>query len=194
MKVWELLNQVDTNMENVYSKGSKIDWISDVEIKLYSEIIKEFHTDEINLVNGQDTYDLTGYDFEDIEKLTVNGAEYKKLNLLHYKPSSYFKKNGKLSLDPSPVTDVENGIEIIYRWKPERKSIKDLEIQLLLPEQFTDMYIYYIYFKICMLNNEFGKANNWVVMYNNVYEAFKKWYYKQQVNIQAEKINDKWRR
>lgn len=43
--------------------------------------------------------------------------------------------------------------------------------------RWISIYEYFIYGQICILNEEFGKANNYLMLYNNLVDEFVQYYY-----------------
>lgn len=52
----------------------------------------------------------------------------------------------------------------------------DTDTKLLVPAPYDEVYIRYLEMQIDYANNEYGKYNNSMVMYNSVYSAFEKHY------------------
>jgi hypothetical protein len=52
----------------------------------------------------------------------------------------------------------------------------DLNTKLLVPAPYDEVYVRYLEMQIDYANNEYGKYNNSMVMYNSVYTAFEKYY------------------
>lgn len=52
----------------------------------------------------------------------------------------------------------------------------DLNTQMLVPYPYDKIYIHYLEMQIDYANNEYGKYNNSMVMYNTAYSAFEKYY------------------
>lgn len=52
----------------------------------------------------------------------------------------------------------------------------DLNTKLLVPAPYDKLYNHYLEMQIDYANNEYGKYNNSMVMYNTVYTAFEKYY------------------
>ena len=52
----------------------------------------------------------------------------------------------------------------------------DLTTKLLVPAPYDKLYIHYLEMQIDYANNEYGKYNNSMVMYNTAYSAFEKYY------------------
>lgn len=52
----------------------------------------------------------------------------------------------------------------------------DLDTKLLVPAPYDEVYIRYLEMQIDYANNEYGKYNNSMMMYNSAYTAFEKYY------------------
>jgi len=52
----------------------------------------------------------------------------------------------------------------------------DPNTKLLVPAPYDEVYVRYLEMQIDYANNEYGKYNNSMVMYNSVYTAFEKHY------------------
>lgn len=52
----------------------------------------------------------------------------------------------------------------------------DLNTKLLVPAPYDEVYIRYLEMQIDYANNEYGKYNNSMMMYNSAYTAFEKYY------------------
>ena len=59
----------------------------------------------------------------------------------------------------------------------------DLDTKLLVPAPYDEVYIRYLEMQIDYANNEYGKYNNSMVMYNSVYTAFEKYYNREHMPI-----------
>ena len=51
-----------------------------------------------------------------------------------------------------------------------------LDTGLIVPAPYDDIYIHYLEMRIDYANNEYGKYNNSMVMYNTAYSAFERYY------------------
>lgn len=181
MKVAELLTQVRAKYHNAYTDTDLIDWINDLEREIYTNHIKEINEDSINLVLDQANYPMTGYEFEDILNVKVNGQEYKKRDVVNYIDTveSYYKNQGELYLYPVPDAAAVDGLKVLYLGQPTTKTdalkaTQDLE----LADRFANIYRYYLFAQICLHNKEFTESNNWTELYNNALGKFLMWYWK----------------
>lgn len=185
MTVSELIAIIDSEMDNIRGTNSKVDDINLVEEKIFSNIIQEFYEDTQNLVSAQDNYTLTGYTFEDISKVYVNDVEYSKGIATAMQSNTFYKKNGGFYLYPVPSSNVTAGLVIMYKHKPTKKTVANIGTDVLsIPDQFRDAYKNYIFSQICIQNQEFDKANNYIALYNAIIEELRSWYQKQQGMIQ----------
>ena len=67
----------------------------------------------------------------------------------------------------------EGGKNISYSGYTEDTALDTL---LLVPAPYDDIYIHYMEMRIDYANNEYGKYNNSMVMYNTAYSAFERYY------------------
>lgn len=169
MKVGDLITSVDSKYSNTYVDQDKVDWINKLEQKLYSDFILLQKEDKMDLVADQAEYTLTGYSFDDILKVEVNGTEYNLSSPSYYTVNTYYRqgKDEKVTLNPAPNADATDGLAIVYRWKPSLKTVlgKATE-ELELADQYADLYRYHIYAEICALRKEFAEYNNWMILFN----------------------------
>ena len=65
--------------------------------------------------------------------------------------------------------------------KPKLKSVENIGADELALYQFGHrwvlLYEYFVYGQICLLNEEYGKANNYFMLYNNLIDEFVQYYY-----------------
>lgn len=183
MKVVDFITEIDINMNNNVNDTKKVSWFKELETNLYKEIVKEFRVDLIDVAALQETYSLEGkpYKFEDIEQLKINQTEYKLSDVFNNSSRTFFKKNGLLALNPIPVMNIQNGIEIIYRYYPAEKTVDTMNTDTLtllddFGDEYKDVYTYYFYRKIAVEQKQFVDANNYGLLYNDALGTFAKWY------------------
>lgn len=192
MKAETLINSIDSKYPNTVETQDKLDWISELELTLFSNVIKELHEKEIDIVPSQEMYSLGDIKYEDVELVMVDTTPYTPMDLLFHKPYSFYKKNGMLALDPIPT--LEKKIYIIHRYKPIRINVSNMTTrELLLPEEYEKLYHYYVYHNICLLNKDFGESNNWIQLYNDLLNSFSIWYNKNRTSSKTFKTDFKWR-
>ena len=100
-----------------------------------------------------------------------DGSIINWINILE--DSIYSKIVGNLNTEPFIS---EDGLSERERYKPELKTLEKSQEQELELEQFgyrwIVMYEYYIYAQISLLKEEFGKANNYIALYNSLLDEF----------------------
>lgn len=67
----------------------------------------------------------------------------------------------------------DDGEDIIFSGYNEET---DLNTELLVPAPYDKLYTHYLEMQIDYANNEYGKYNNSMVMYNTAYSAFQLYY------------------
>lgn len=79
--------------------------------------------------------------------------------------------------DAAVVTISKPSLEVVCRTKPTAKTAAGIATEtLLLPDAFTNMYRYYIFAQICLLREQYDKANVWMEYYNSRMVEFRIWY------------------
>lgn len=71
---------------------------------------------------------------------------------------------------------------VVDKDKPNEKLVENIgRDELAIEKDFglrwRLLYEYYLYAQICILNEEFGKANNYLMLYNNTVDEFTRHYY-----------------
>lgn len=85
-----VIDKVDRLKPNAYSAEDKLDWISDVDTYIRSEIIKYYNYITINTTAGEVTYDLPeGVVFENIEYILYNNKRVDKVDFRSYGINGY---------------------------------------------------------------------------------------------------------
>jgi len=68
---------------------------------------------------------------------------------------------------------------LIYKFLGEEKNItypENLKTQLILPDRYADVYIYYLSAMLYFWNKEYEEYNNHVTLYNTLLEEYEKEY------------------
>lgn len=198
MYVEVLLQKIDNISPSIVDEADKIDWINQLEDYVYSEIVEKQKSTSIDLVKDQDSYDLGNIIFNDILKVEVNGAEYKRMNLKDNIPSSYFQDGDNITINPIPDKSNFKGIKIIHKDKPTPKELETsatdkLSIVKDFGLRYEDLYINYILYKICISTEEYGKANNYISLFNQDLADFSGWYHDNMPNTTIIKRARRWR-
>jgi|GEM_PF-3320748 len=97
------------------------------------------------------------------------------------------------------INILEDSIYSTYikdREKPEPKKVENMGTdELALEKDFglrwRLIYEYYLYAQICILNEEFAKANNYIFLYNEQVNEFVKFYYSNMENeVRARRLRN----
>ena len=176
-------------IDNSISDQIKLDWLNEIDREIFRDICTEFRTDTIILVVDQNNYTLTGYKFENIQKVEVNNVVYNKLSIMDHVESSYYKYNLDIALDPIP-SGTPGTMDITYLYIPTFKTINtaestELELQTMFGEEYSNVYEYYLKYKILEFQREYDEANAMAVMYDNALNEFGAWYLNNVANSAA---------
>lgn len=93
----------------------------------------------------------------------------------------------------SPLNEEFN---IEYKKDPEIKTIEDTDVDLELTKyggRWVQLYHNYLYLKTCIAQEEFAKANNYISLYNNGFDEFVGFYFKNMQNPVRESRMKEWR-
>ena len=74
----------------------------------------------------------------------------------------------------------EGGEAISFSGYPENTR---LETELLIPKPYDEVYIRYLEMQIDYANGEYGKYNNSMILFNNAYSAFERFYNREHMPI-----------
>lgn len=81
------------------------------------------------------------------------------------------------------LSDVEGNVirEILNIHEREEGSIdfkgyETEETELLVPEPYTDLYVYYLMAQIDFAQAEYDRYNNATIRFNEAYDRFRRWY------------------
>lgn len=198
MKIVEILRMVDETIDNMISDSSKIAYINELEQSIYQEEVNEMIQQTQNIIKDQKEYELLDkYRFEDIISVVVDETEYIKTNLNNLKNDSFYKTSGGLSLQPSPLFDITDGLNVIYRKKPNLKTVSSMntdEASLIedFGERWYTLYEFFLKWKMSTELDDFLKANNWAVLYDAELSKFKAWYEINQPEYSAETLSRSW--
>lgn len=178
MYVAALISSIDAKLPNSNTDQDKVDWINDLEQKVFCEVLNKQVEVLDDLVAEQAGYTLaTGKIFEDILKVVVDGAEYYLSSPKEHTAYTYYDCNdGKITLDPVPDEAVTDGLVIVYRYKPTLKTVANKATDVLsLPDNYINLYRFYVYSMISAMRKEFGEYNNWSMLYNQEMSNFMLW-------------------
>lgn len=191
MKASEMMARIDRKQENNIELVDKLNNLSTLEQNIYAQIVTELYEYKDDIVTGQDLYEITDFSVEDIKQLKVNGSEYTFGSALTQAQNTYYKKNGKLCINPTPTKDVANGLVIMYRWKPAKITKANYEAtNLLLPEEYQDAYEFYVRAFISFEQKNAGLSNAQMAIANATIEEFTLAYQQSQDNKMT---NSRWK-
>jgi len=173
--VSEAIERADRWVESSLPLDEKIDVIRNVELDFYSNLkFLKFETATIDLVAEQDTYSLASedFDFDSIQKLVIDGIEYKKMTVEENYTYTYYEDGDNIVIDPEPVTSETAGIEITYLYQPSEKTVDNTDTATLdIVEDFgnrwKDLYHFALLNRYCVYNKDFALANNYAMYYNS---------------------------
>lgn len=136
-----------------------------------------FDTDFITTMGD----DFTGFAVGDI--LLVSGAttaannRYAAVAKVEAKKLTFADGTFTEEADAAVVTISKPSLEVVCRVKPTAKTAAGISTEtLLLPDAYVNIYRYYIFAQICMLREQYDKANVWMEYYNSRMVEFKIWY------------------
>lgn len=198
MTIQSFIALLDGNIDNIATTATKVKWINEVERYVYRNVVYDLGRLTIDTVVGQTAYELTGFLFEDIERVKVNGVEYTKMSLLNHSANTFYKANGEFTIDPAPLVAIEDAIEIVYRKVPTAKTTAGVATEKLslvedFGEEFENIYEYYCASQVYILRNEMDMANNFSRLYEAALSAFSIWYMKTIPNVVAVERTRNWR-
>lgn len=125
--------------------------------------------------------DFTGFAVGDI--LLVSGAttaannRYTTVTKVNAKKLTFPDDTFTDEADAAAITISKPSLEVICRVKPTAKTAAGMASEtLLLPDAYVNIYRYYIYAQICLLREQYDRANVWMEYYNSRMAEFKIWY------------------
>lgn len=218
MKVKTLIDDVFAKIDTTATESDMLEWVNELERNLYRSALMERVVDGMDVVGNAPAYSLSAvtYAFEDIITMTVCDVQYTRAPsvtsesvdpLGPYTPSpvlsedayTYAKYGLGFKLTPSPATSVENGITIYHYKIPTLKTSDNMATEDLSiiadfkAYEYIDLYRYWMYRKACLANREFGDANSYGVLYNEMEDAFWTWYMRNQARDTAAFRKTRWR-
>jgi len=170
----EIMIRANNWIDNDISTEESLEVINNIEEDFYSFKFLKQVEDTLDLVAEQDTYSLSTekYDFDDIQKLTIDGIDYQKVNAKENFNYSYYNQGSNLTIKPEPMISTVGGIKIIYLYRPTLKTptnynSESLELVNDYGNRWIDLYLYALLQKYCVYNRDFDLANNYAMYYNS---------------------------
>lgn len=89
------------------------------------------------------------------------------------------------TLDTDPLTEeVEEVPTERDQYRPVKKTIEEIHTQDLeltkLGDRWAELYEYYLYSRMALLNKDFEDYQNYAAFYNGLYDEFVAYYYRRQ--------------
>lgn len=94
------------------------------------------------------------------------------LNLVDQKKLNNYGVEVKLSY----INFVDANIAKMVHKNNEYVPHTDIHEEVLLPQEFLDVYEYYLFAMIDLLNQEFATYNNYIMLYNASYSRYMAYY------------------
>lgn len=105
-----------------------------------------------------------------------------------YNPEQKIKWLSELDeLIKKNIIDTHDGGDLIS-FTPYTEETS-MDTVLLVPELYTNIYLYWLFTKIDFFNAEFERYNNSVIMYDNAYLEYAKYYNRSNMPLQKNSIN-----
>lgn len=196
--VKDIIDYVDLLKPNAYTDAQKLVWFNRLEQDVKRTVMKNFIKSDIARVKDTAIYDLpAGVVFEDIDTVFFDKIPVEKLDQRSYIDTvsnvrGYYKTTaGKLGIQPSPNVSDDSGtygIRLVYL--ENLTPFTATSGTLLIPDQFKDVYEFYLISKIEFFNKEYEAYTNTSSMFNAAWNDFANWYKgKQPVNVNLKVIN-----
>jgi hypothetical protein len=179
MKVNELITTVDSEYANPYDMQNKLNWINELELRYRLEVDQKLGIFELSRLSNIAGYDMpSGVQFKDLKIVYIDRRKADFIDLTSYqKPGYYQDADGKFAIYPVPiVSDSTPGIRCVYIIRPTAKVLANIETDdLLITDEYINVYKYFIFWKIALMNREFDEANNWSDLFNSEFAELSKW-------------------
>lgn len=134
-----------------------------------------FDTDSITTI-GDDFEGFTIGDTALISGATTNNL-YAVVTAVEAKKLTFAEGTFAAGADTEVITISVPSLEVVCRVKPTEKTVINISTDtLLLPDSFINVYRYYIFAQICLLREQYDKANVWMEYYNSRIAELRMWY------------------
>ena len=84
------------------------------------------------------------------------------------------------------IIDTHEGAEAVVFNGYDEKT--DVNTELLVPSPYAELYLYWLESKIDYYNGEMVKFNNSITMFNNMYEAYERFYNRDHMSVLRKRI------
>lgn len=176
-----IIGEADISIE--IQSDSWYRWLNTVEQFIYTEILDEYASAEIDYVSDSVTlstltvpYGCDSVTYDDVIAVYADGVQVEKSGIkgvMNFSDKNlyYTDYNGNLVLS---LTEVPNKITVIYRLRPILKTEAGNH-NVAVPAEFLDMVSARLRGEAYKIANEDGLAGKWLADYNTQLESFKVW-------------------
>ncbi|MDD6984246.1 MAG: hypothetical protein PUJ47_03475 [Clostridia bacterium] len=176
-----IIGEADISIE--IQSDSWYRWLNTVEQFIYTEILDEYASAEINYASDSVTLSTltvpsgcASVTYDDVISVYADGVQVEKScikGVMNFSDKNlyYTDYNGNLILS---LTEVPNKITVIYRLRPILKT-ETGNNNVAVPAEFLDMVSARLRGEAYKIANEDGLAGKWLADYNTQLESFKVW-------------------
>ena len=176
-----IIGEADISIE--IQSDSWYRWLNTVEQFIYTEILDEYASAEIDYASDSVTlstltvpYGCASVTYDDVIAVYADGVQVEKSGIkgvMNFSDKNlyYTDYNGNLVLS---LTEVPNKITVIYRLRPILKTEAGNN-NVAVPAEFLDMVSARLRGEAYKIANEDGLAGKWLADYNTQLESFKVW-------------------
>lgn len=176
-----IIGEADISIE--IQSDSWCRWLNTVEQFIYTEILDEYASAEIDYASDSVTLSTlsvpsgcASVTYDDVIAVYADGVQIEKSGIkgvMNFSDKNlyYTDYNGNLVLS---LTEVPNKITVIYRLRPILKTEAG-NYNVAVPAEFLDMVSARLRGEAYKIANEDGLAGKWLADYNTQLESFKVW-------------------
>lgn len=176
-----IIGEADISIE--IQSDSWYRWLNTVEQFIYTEILDEYASAEIDYASDSVTLSTltvpsgcSSVTYDDVIAVYADGVQVEKSGIkgvMNFSDKNlyYTDYNGNLVLS---LTEVPNKITVIYRLRPILKTEAGNN-NVAVPAEFLDMVSARLRGEAYKIANEDGLAGKWLADYNTQLESFKIW-------------------
>ena len=176
-----IIGEADISIE--IQSDSWYRWLNTVEQFIYTEILDEYASAEIEYASDSVTLSTltvpagcASVTYDDVIAVYADGVQVEKSGIkgvMNFSDKNlyYTDYNGNLVLS---LTEVPNKITVIYRLRPILKTEAGNN-NVAVPAEFLDMVSARLRGEAYKIANEDGLAGKWLADYNTQLESFKVW-------------------
>lgn len=166
MTIIEAINKIDSLKPNAYTQTDKIRWLSLLDGRVKEEVIDTHECDDMHdaidryINNHKLAYEAEVEEYAKENEVSIEEARTK----VEYREIKY--KEAK-----EHIKATRN--DIFFKCYDEETP---LDTELLAHHPYDEMYPMWLEAQIDYANNEYGRYNNSISMFNSIYSAFERWY------------------